>query len=57
MVAVAICSTPPVSRAQQPAKVWRIGLLSTAAIDPASGARWTAFRDRLRDLGYVEGQN
>jgi putative tryptophan/tyrosine transport system substrate-binding protein len=45
------------AEAQQAGKVSRIGLLSYAASDPASVARWKAFRDRLRELGYVEGQN
>jgi ABC-type uncharacterized transport system substrate-binding protein len=45
------------AEAQQPAKMVRIGLLSTAASDPASAARWKAFREQLRELGYVEGQN
>ena len=40
----------------QPAKVWRVGLLDYAS-DPASSVRWKALRDRLRELGYVEGQN
>jgi putative ABC transport system substrate-binding protein len=57
MVAMACVAAPSIASAQQPAKVWRIGHLSTAAPDPASDARWKAFRDRLRELGYVEGQN
>jgi len=43
--------------AQQAGKVVRIGLLSLAASDSASAARWKAFGNRLRELGYVEGQN
>ena len=42
--------------AQQPARIHRIGILS-----PVSGsvlsARPEAFRRRLRELGYIEGQN
>jgi putative tryptophan/tyrosine transport system substrate-binding protein len=45
------------AEAQQAGKVVRIGLLSFAASDPASAARWKALRERLRELGYVEGQN
>jgi putative tryptophan/tyrosine transport system substrate-binding protein len=44
------------AEAQQPARIHRIGILS-----PASGsffsARDEAFRQRLRELGYVEGKN
>jgi putative ABC transport system substrate-binding protein len=45
------------AEAQPAGKVVRIGLLDYAASDPASAARWKAFRDQLRWLGYVEGQN
>src|SRR5215467_12083063 len=41
--------------AQQPKKVPRIGFLS--ANSPASSVRIETFRQGLRDLGYVEGQN
>jgi len=44
------------AEAQQPARIHRIGMLG-----PASGsffsARVEAFRQRLRQLGYVEGKN
>jgi ABC-type uncharacterized transport system substrate-binding protein len=41
--------------AQERAKVWRIGYLQTG---PATGTRYRdAFRQGLRDIGYVEGQN
>ncbi len=43
-------------RAQAPAKVRRIGLLS--GISPSDAALWNqAFRLGLRDLGWVEGKN
>jgi putative ABC transport system substrate-binding protein len=42
------------ARAQQPAKVPRVGILSPAASETA--ATLTAFRERLRDLGYIEGK-
>ena len=41
------------ARAQQPAKVPRIGFLTTATGDPGT----EAFRQGLRELGYVEGKN
>ena len=49
-------ATSLAAEAQQAGKVWRIGLLDYAS-DPASSSRWKALRDRLRELGYVEGQN
>jgi len=41
---------PLAARAQQPAKVPRIGIIDDAPI-------WDYFRQGLRDLGYVHGQN
>ena len=44
--------------AQQPAKVYRIGILGNVPLTDREGARlWGAFAEGLRDLGYVEGQN
>ena len=45
---------PFAARAQQPAKLPRVGILSPAASETA--ATLTAFREAIRDLGYVEGQ-
>src|SRR6266852_9176279 len=48
----------PLAVGAQPAgKVYRIGLLDYAAPDPARQVWWNAFRQQMRDLGYVEGQN
>ena len=43
--------------AQPQGKVVRIGLLDFGSADPSAEARWKGFRDGLRELGYVEGQN
>jgi putative ABC transport system substrate-binding protein len=44
--------------AQPPAKVPRVGYLNPGSpSDPARQRRLEAFRQGLRDLGYVEGQN
>ena len=46
---------PLAARAQQPTKTYRIGMLET--ISPALNApQLDAFRNGLRELGYVEGQ-
>jgi putative ABC transport system substrate-binding protein len=50
---IALCSP---TQAQQPTKVPRIGFLN-AASPSAILARYEAFRQGLRDLGYVEGKN
>jgi len=44
------------THAQQPTKIPRIGLLFTAT-PSAAAARIEAFRQGLRELGYVEGKN
>jgi putative ABC transport system substrate-binding protein len=44
---------PLAARAQQP-KVWRIGVLAPV---PPPPAMLSAFRDGMRERGYVEGQN
>jgi putative ABC transport system substrate-binding protein len=46
---------PIASEAQQTTKVWRIGYLGYA--HPAEARGREAFRQGLRDLGYVEGKN
>jgi putative tryptophan/tyrosine transport system substrate-binding protein len=45
---------PLAARAQQPVKPPRVGILSPAASETAGTL--TAFREGIRDLGYVEGQ-
>jgi len=45
---------PLAARAQQPGKVPRVGILSPATSETAGTL--TAFREAIRDLGYVEGQ-
>ena len=47
---------PLAARAQQPAKIPRVGLLST--FSPSETGPWhQALRQGLRDLGWVEGEN
>ena len=44
------------AQVQQPARILRIGIL-IAASESVNSARLEAFRRRLRELGYVEGNN
>jgi putative ABC transport system substrate-binding protein len=54
--AIAFSCAPLAVEAQQPGKVYRIAFLGTSS--PALESELTnAFRQGLRDLGYVEGQN
>jgi len=50
---LALCSS---THAQQPTKISRIGRLAIAS-QSAESARIEAFRNGMRDLGYVEGKN
>jgi putative ABC transport system substrate-binding protein len=51
---VLICLYP--AQAQQPKKIPRIGYLAATSLSAIAG-RTEAFRQGLRDLGYVEGKN
>ena len=50
----AAAAWPFAARAQQPAKVPRVGILSPAASETAGTL--SAFREGIRDLGYIEEQ-
>jgi putative ABC transport system substrate-binding protein len=52
----AAAAWPLGARAQQPNKVWRIGMLETVAA-PLKAADFDAFRSGLEALGYVEGRD
>jgi len=51
ITAILLVSIHP-AEAQQPTKVVRIGFLASAGVSPSE-----AFRQALRDLGYIEGKN
>ena len=55
IAAGALLAAPLAAEAQQAGKVWRIGVVSTVNSPAEDGPQ--AFRQRLRDLGYVEGRN
>jgi hypothetical protein len=44
------------AEAQQPKKIPRIVYLSVPSLSEVSTARYEAFHQGLRDLGYVEGK-
>jgi ABC-type uncharacterized transport system substrate-binding protein len=56
VLTILFSATVYLAHAQQPAKVPRIGFLG-AASPSVIAARVEAFRQGLRDLGYVEGKN
>jgi putative tryptophan/tyrosine transport system substrate-binding protein len=51
-----LLAAPLAAEAQPAAKVWRIGVLSSGS-PSAAIARIDAFKQGLRELGYIEGQN
>ena len=58
LISSAAAAWPLAARAQQPsAKIPRIGYLSPSSASGGFLARDEAFRQGLRDLGYVEGRN
>jgi len=53
-----LLAAPLVADAQQPGKVTRIGVLANAPpTTPEVSRNWEAFRQGLREQGWVEGQN
>ena len=56
LVAALVLALGAMAQAQQPKKAPRIGFLGATSSSPVS-ARTEAFRQRLRELGYVEGKN
>ena len=56
-LASALLATPLAADAQQAGKVYRIGILTNKASDPAEARLWQAFRSGLRERGWIEGQN
>ena len=55
-LALALFVAPLAAAAQPVGKVWRIGFLHTSS-PSLTEPNVEAFRHRLRELGYVEGQN
>jgi ABC-type uncharacterized transport system substrate-binding protein len=53
---VVLLAVAVIAQTQQPTKVSRIGFLSVTSLSTIS-ARTEAFRQGLRELGYVEGKN
>ena len=53
---ILLLTADTLAEAQQPGKVYRIGMLVSGSV-ATHGHRIDAFRQGLRDLGYVEGKN
>jgi putative ABC transport system substrate-binding protein len=57
ILALGLLAGPLPAEAQQPGKVYRIGFLDFRLRSTTTDPRLIALRQRLRELGYVEGQN
>ena len=57
VIAGGLLAAPVAAQAQPARKVWRIGVLSSGSPSGAAVARIDAFKQGLRELGYVEGQD
>ena len=56
VLAATILASVRLADAQQPAKVWRIGVLVSSS-PSLNASRDEGLRQGLRELGYVEGKN
>ncbi len=54
MVAASLLVAASLARAQQTEKVRRLGILTAGTI---TSGNWTPFFEKLRELGWIEGQN
>src|SRR4030095_4918691 len=56
-VSSGLLTAPLAAEAQQAGKVYRVGILTNKASDPAEARLWQALRSGLRERGWIEGQN
>jgi putative ABC transport system substrate-binding protein len=54
---LALLLAPVAAGAQQSSTGYRVGLLDYGSADPARLGWWNVFRERMRELGYVEGRD
>ena len=57
VVALLVLLAPISAEAQPQPRVARIGVILSSGSSPTSAASVEVFRERLRELGYVEGRN
>ena len=55
--AFVLFSAPLAVEAQQPGKVYRVGILGEKAADPSEARLWQVFRMAMRERGWIEGKN
>jgi hypothetical protein len=52
VLTLSLVLAPLVAEAQQPGKVYRVGILTNKASDPAEARQWQALRLGLRERGW-----
>jgi len=57
VLTLSLVLAPLVAAARQPGKVYRVGILTNKASDPAEARQWQALRLGLRERGWIEGEN
>ena len=57
MIAGGLLAAPLATEAQPAGRVYRIGILTNNASDPAESRQWQAFRLGLQERGWIEGEN
>jgi ABC-type uncharacterized transport system substrate-binding protein len=57
ILAVSLTLAPLAGEAQQPGKVYRVGILGETSSDPSEARLWQAFRSGLQERGWIEGKN
>jgi putative ABC transport system substrate-binding protein len=57
LTSLAVLAARVGAEAQQPGKVYRIGILGEEASDPSEARLWQGFREELGKRGWIEGRN
>jgi putative tryptophan/tyrosine transport system substrate-binding protein len=57
VLTLGLAAAPRITEAQQPGKVYRVGILTDKASDPVETRMWQAFRLGLKERGWIEGGN
>jgi putative ABC transport system substrate-binding protein len=52
-----LLAAPFAAEAQRAGRVYRVGILTNKASDPAESRQWQAFRLGLQERGWIEGEN
>src|SRR5262252_584052 len=57
LLVISVIVAPFAAEAPQPGKLYRVGVLTNKASDPAEARLWQAFRPGLRERGWIEDKS